>query len=87
MLALPSSSETSIIRGNSIGGERQFVCLGVHVLFPLWMSHDVQVSVDGLIVSEHFTVKNGAAVWLTKLRITVSLMKLRAPDCPSYARR
>lgn len=87
MLALPSSSETSIIKGNVIGSEREFVWLWVHVLFALWMSHDVQVSVDGLIVSEHFTVKNDAAVWLMKLRITISHMKLRAPDCPSCARR
>jgi hypothetical protein len=69
MLALPSSNETFIIRGNAIGGERQLVCLWVHVVFPFWMSH-VQVSVDGLIVSEHFTVKNNAIVWVMQFRIT-----------------
>jgi hypothetical protein len=51
------------------------------------MSHDMQVSVEGHLVSEHFTVKNDATVWLMKLRITISLMNLRTPDWPSYARR
>jgi hypothetical protein len=50
-----------------IRGGRQFVLLWLHTLFPLWMSHDVLVSVDGLIVSEHFAVKNDATVWLMKL--------------------
>jgi hypothetical protein len=76
MLTLPSSSETFIMSGNARGGDRLFLCLWVHVFFPLWMSHGVQVSVDGLIVSEHFTVKNDAAV-----------TKLRALDCLLYIGR